>query len=154
MRRTITFIIISKRARKPTRWCGTQRAFSFYAIAHHILPNHRQVAVPRAERVVLDRLKRQARVNLVGDGAYQNFSLRVCAAHLDVLGYRFKRQQFRAILEDLRARPQVDVLILAGDFNTFALAANRRGRNRNETRQNLECARSRIRFYGHNELYA
>jgi hypothetical protein len=40
-------------------------------------------------------LRRQARVNLVGEGTYGDFSLRVCAAHLDVFGYRFKRQQFR-----------------------------------------------------------
>lgn len=93
----------------------------FDAIQHHILPTYLQVTVPRAERVFLNRLKRQARVNLIGDGKYETFSLRVCTAHLDVLGYRFKRQQFRAILEDLRARSQVDVLILAGDFNTFRI---------------------------------
>jgi endonuclease/exonuclease/phosphatase family metal-dependent hydrolase len=94
----------------------------FHAIEHHTLPNHSQAVVPRAERAVLNRLKGQARVNLVGDGGYnENFSLRVCTAHLDVLGYRFKRQQFRAVLDDLRARSQVDVLILAGDFNTFRI---------------------------------
>lgn len=94
----------------------------FSRIEHHQLPNHREVAVPRAERAVLNRLKGQARVNLVGEGGYgEQFSLRVCTAHLDVLGYRFKRQQFRAVLDDLRARAPVDVMILAGDFNTFRI---------------------------------
>ncbi len=93
----------------------------FNAIEHHTLPTHIQVHLPRAERALLNRLKRQTRVNLVGDGAWENFSVRVCAAHLDVLGYRFKRQQFRAVLDDLRARSPVDVMILAGDFNTFRI---------------------------------
>lgn len=95
---------------------------NFDSIEHHTLPNHRQVHVPRAERVLLNRLKQQPRVNLVGEGAYaEKFSLRVCTAHLDVLGYRFKRQQFRAVLEDLRARSRVELLLLAGDFNTFRI---------------------------------
>jgi endonuclease/exonuclease/phosphatase family metal-dependent hydrolase len=91
------------------------------AIEHHILPTHSQVHISRAERAILNRMKRQPRVNLVGEGAYRNLSVRVCAAHLDVLGYRFKRHQFRAILDDLRDRPPVDLLILAGDFNTFRI---------------------------------
>lgn len=91
------------------------------AIEHHILPTHKQVIVPRAESAILNRLKRQARVNLVGEGSYRHLAVRVCAAHLDVLGYRFKRQQFRAILDDLRGRSPVDLLILAGDFNTFRI---------------------------------
>jgi endonuclease/exonuclease/phosphatase family metal-dependent hydrolase len=95
----------------------------FHAIDHHALPTHRQVAIPRAERALLNRLKPQPRVNLVGDGTWQGISLRVCAAHLDVLGYRFRRQQFRAILDDLRARPPVEILLLAGDFNTIRIAS-------------------------------
>src|SRR5207253_8741797 len=59
--------------------------------------------------------------NLVGDGTFGEHSLRVCTAHLDVLGYRFKHQQFRAILDDLHARPPVDLEILAGDFNTIRI---------------------------------
>lgn len=94
----------------------------FDTIEHHVLPTSRQVMLWRAERAVLNRLKTQARVNLVGNGAYENFSLRVCTAHLDVLGYGFKRQQFRAILDDLQARSRVDISILAGDFNTFRIA--------------------------------
>jgi endonuclease/exonuclease/phosphatase family metal-dependent hydrolase len=91
----------------------------FDAIDHHTLPSHTEVAVPRAERAVLNRFRRQPRVNLVGDGTWQGLRLRVCSAHLDVIGYRFKQRQFRAILEDLLGRPPVDLTLLAGDFNTF-----------------------------------
>lgn len=92
------------------------------SIEHHTLPQHEQVNVPRAERAVLNRLKRQPRVNLIGDGKWNDLTLRVCAAHLDVLGYRFKQRQFRAVLDDLRARPHVDLTLLAGDFNTIRIA--------------------------------
>jgi endonuclease/exonuclease/phosphatase family metal-dependent hydrolase len=93
----------------------------FDGIEQHLLPNHSQAVVPRAERMVLNRLKPQARINLVGDGTFGDMPLRVCTAHLDVLGYRFKRQQFRAVLDDLASRSPVELLILAGDFNTFRI---------------------------------
>lgn len=94
------------------------------AIERHTLPSHLEVNVPRAERAVLNRLKRQPRVNLVASGEWRGHTLRVCTAHLDVLGYRFKRQQFAAVLEDLRSRPPVDLTILAGDFNTFQIGGH------------------------------
>lgn len=93
----------------------------FDAVRHHVLPNHTQVRIPRAERALLNRVKHQSRVNLVGYGTFQNHTLSVCTAHLDVIGYRFKRQQFRAILDDLRSRPDAELSILAGDFNTFRI---------------------------------
>lgn len=93
----------------------------FDSVEHHILPNHTQVHVSRAERALLNRVKRQARVNLVGQGLFENYSVRVCSAHLDVFGYRFKRQQFRAVLDDLGSRPPADLSILAGDFNTIRI---------------------------------
>jgi endonuclease/exonuclease/phosphatase family metal-dependent hydrolase len=92
-------------------------------IEHHTLPRHEQVAVPRAERAVLNRLKHQPRVNLIGDGTWNHLTLRVCAAHLDVLGYRFKQRQFRAVLEELNVRPRLDLTILAGDFNTIRVGS-------------------------------
>lgn len=91
------------------------------AVEHYILPNRTQVPIPRAERALLNRFKLQARVNLVGYGTFARRSLRVCTAHLDVLGYRFKRQQFRAILDDLQTRPSAELSILAGDFNTIRI---------------------------------
>lgn len=91
------------------------------SIEHHTLPQQDEVALARAERVLLKRLRRQPRVNLVADGEWNHLPLRVCSAHLDVVGFRFKRVQFRAILDNLRARPAVPLTILAGDLNTFGL---------------------------------
>lgn len=92
-------------------------------VEHHTLPEHPQLHLPRAERLILNRLKRQPRVNLVGEARWQGLQLRVCTAHLDVLGYRFKERQFRAVLDELRARPRADMTLLAGDFNTLRLGS-------------------------------
>jgi endonuclease/exonuclease/phosphatase family metal-dependent hydrolase len=92
-------------------------------IEHHTLPQHEQLKVPRAERALLNRVKRQPRVNLIGAGKWNDLTLRVCAAHLDVLGYRFKQRQFRAVLDQLRARPRADLILLAGDLNTFRIGS-------------------------------
>ncbi|HZQ06443.1 MAG TPA: endonuclease/exonuclease/phosphatase family protein [Anaerolineae bacterium] len=100
-------------------WNSTRVQFD--SIEHHILPNLTEAQIPRAERAVLNRLKPQPRVNLIGSGSWNSVTLRVCAAHLDVMGYRFKRQQFRAVLDDLRVRPATEITILAGDFNTFRI---------------------------------
>ena len=91
-------------------------------IEHHSLPHHEQVQISRAERLVLNRMRRQPRVNLIGDARWNELQLRVCAAHLDVLGYRFKERQFRAVLDELQTRPRADVTLLAGDFNTIRIA--------------------------------
>lgn len=94
------------------------------SIEHHTLPRYEQVTVSRAERAVLNRLRHQPRVNLIGDARWNGCTLRVCAAHLDVLGYRFKQRQFRAVLEDLNLRPPVDLTLLAGDFNTLRIGGH------------------------------
>lgn len=93
------------------------------AIEHHLLPQHEQVHLPRAERLLLKRVKRQPRVNLIGEAEWNALQVRVCAAHLDVLGYRFKERQFHAVLDELHARPRADLTLLAGDFNTLRLGS-------------------------------
>ncbi|MCG3142261.1 MAG: hypothetical protein HDKAJFGB_03679 [Anaerolineae bacterium] len=90
-----------------------------HSIAHHLLPQSKEVPLPRAERMLLQRVKCQPRVNLIGEAVWRGISLRVCAAHLDVLGYRFRERQFRAALDELRARPRAELTLLAGDFNTL-----------------------------------
>ncbi len=94
-----------------------------HAVAPHALPQYQQVRLPRAERLLLQRVKRQPRVNLIGDAEWNGHSLRVCAAHLDVLGYRFRERQFRAALDELRARPRAELTLLAGDFNTLRVGS-------------------------------
>ncbi len=112
----------------------------FQALDHHTLPGYSDVLVPRAERAVLRRLKPQPRVNLVGEGAWGDLTLRVCAAHLDVVGYRFKQRQFHAVLDDLSSRAPTDLTILAGDFNTIRI-----GGRPNWNALKLDAARAGLR---------
>lgn len=97
------------------------RRIQMHAVEQHLLPRVQQTKISRLERAALRPLNRQNRMNVVAEGAFDGLSLRVCSAHLDVLGLRFKRQQFHAVLEELRRRPAVELMILAGDFNTFRI---------------------------------
>src|SRR2546430_17651039 len=45
--------------------------------------------------------------------------LRVYVMHLDVLGFTHKLEQFRAIINDMEARPPAPLTVIAGDLNTF-----------------------------------
>jgi endonuclease/exonuclease/phosphatase family metal-dependent hydrolase len=91
-------------------------------IDRHLLPRHTDIHVPRAERALLRRFKLQPRVNLIADGSWGELPVRFCSVHLDVVGFRFKRAQFNAVLQDLAARPPVALTLVAGDFNTFRVA--------------------------------
>ncbi len=91
------------------------------------LPRVRDVKLSRAERAILCALPQQSRIAVVAEGWLGEESLRVYAAHLDVLGIAFKRAQFVKIIQDARARePQADITILAGDLNTFHLGRHQR----------------------------
>lgn len=85
------------------------------------LPRHHEVELPRAERMLLRALPFQPRISLMVEGQWSELSVRVYVAHLDVVGFRHKHEQFKAILDDMRARTPVDLTLLAGDFNTFRL---------------------------------
>ncbi len=91
------------------------------------LPRARDVRLSRAERAILCALPQQARISVVAEGRLGDESLRVYAAHLDVLGIAFKRAQFVKIIDDARVRaPHADITIVAGDLNTFRLGIHRR----------------------------
>lgn len=83
------------------------------------LPQHHERQLPRAERMLLRALPLQPRISLMVEGKLADLKVRVYVAHLDVIGFRHKHEQFSAILADLRARPPADLTLLAGDFNTF-----------------------------------
>ena len=91
-------------------------------IAEVALPSRRETELPRHERAILSLVPLQPRAALVFDCRLHGLSARICVAHLDVLGYRHKLAQFETILADLRARPEVELTIVAGDFNTFRIA--------------------------------
>lgn len=63
----------------------------------------------------------QQRLALVFDCRVGGQAIRLYVAHLDVLGYQHKLQQFDRILDDLEARDEADITILAGDLNTFKM---------------------------------
>ena len=83
------------------------------------LPQVREVKLSRSEGALLRALPAQPRISLVVEGSLGAESLRVYVAHLDVLGFAHKRQQFYRVIDDARARAPVDLTIIAGDLNTF-----------------------------------
>lgn len=71
---------------------------------------------------VLRRLPPSRRNAIVAEGRWEGSSIRVACVHLDVLGLAHKHAQLGHVLEDLAARPAVDLQLLAGDLNTFGVA--------------------------------
>jgi endonuclease/exonuclease/phosphatase family metal-dependent hydrolase len=85
------------------------------------LPYAREVKLSRREHALLRALPTQPRLSLVIEGALGAHSLRIYVAHLDVVGFTHKREQFSRILNDARTRPPVELTIVAGDLNTFRI---------------------------------
>jgi endonuclease/exonuclease/phosphatase family metal-dependent hydrolase len=85
------------------------------------LPQRHEVKLSHAERLFLRAIPLQRRISLVVEGRVAEKLLRIYVAHLDVMGYELKRQQFHYILNDASARPLADLSIIAGDLNTFRL---------------------------------
>jgi endonuclease/exonuclease/phosphatase family metal-dependent hydrolase len=71
--------------------------------------------VTLAERTVLRAILPQQRIAVRAESA----ALRVYVVHLDVIGFRHKLEQFKAVIADMVARPPVRVTVVAGDLNTF-----------------------------------
>jgi endonuclease/exonuclease/phosphatase family metal-dependent hydrolase len=69
----------------------------------------------RLERALLRAVPPQRRIAIRAESS----DLRVYVVHLDVLGFAHKLEQFRAVLEDMAARPAVRRTVLAGDLNTI-----------------------------------
>ena len=85
------------------------------------LPGRDESRLSRTERTLLSVLPLQQRMALVFDCWIAGQAIRLYVAHLDVLGYQHKLQQFNRILEDLATRDEADITILAGDLNTFKM---------------------------------
>src|SRR5438067_125949 len=75
------------------------------------LPHMHEVMLSRTERALLRRLPPQERISIVVDGKLGAQTFRTYVAHLDVLGYRHKRQQFARILSDAQTRTACDFTI-------------------------------------------
>lgn len=89
------------------------------------LPQMHEVKLSRTERTFLRALTPQQRISIMVDGQIGRVRVRVYVAHLDVIGYHHKRQQFMRVLEDTQTRPPADLIIIAGDLNTFRLLRSR-----------------------------
>ena len=83
------------------------------------LPRARELKLSRTEGTLLRALRSQRRNSIFVEGARGAETLRVYAAHLDVVGFAHKREQFSRIVNDAQGRAPVDLTILAGDLNTF-----------------------------------
>jgi endonuclease/exonuclease/phosphatase family metal-dependent hydrolase len=90
------------------------------------LPGREESHLSRTERTLLSVLPVQRRTALVFDCWIAGQAIRLYVAHLDVLGYQHKLQQFNRILEDLATRDEADITILAGDLNTFRMGSRPR----------------------------
>jgi endonuclease/exonuclease/phosphatase family metal-dependent hydrolase len=90
------------------------------------LPGRGENRLSRTERALLRVLPVQQRMALVFDCWIAGQAIRVYVAHLDVMGYQHKLQQFGRILDDLATRDEADITILAGDLNTFKMATRPR----------------------------
>jgi endonuclease/exonuclease/phosphatase family metal-dependent hydrolase len=91
-----------------------------------VLPGRQENRLSRTERTLLRVARVQQRMALVFDTWIAGQAIRLYVAHLDVLGYQHKLLQFNRILEDLEARDEADITILAGDLNTFKMATRPR----------------------------
>lgn len=69
----------------------------------------------RVERALLRAVPPQRRIAVRAESR----DLRVYVMHLDVVGFAHKLEQFRSVINDAKARPEVARTLLAGDMNTF-----------------------------------
>ncbi|GAC1614332.1 MAG: hypothetical protein NVS9B1_23650 [Candidatus Dormibacteraceae bacterium] len=89
------------------------------------LPMSSDSALSRAERTILNFLPVQQRMGLRFECRAGGHSLLVYVAHLDVVGFKHKREQLARILSDLAERSPADLTVLAGDLNTFGVRGAR-----------------------------
>lgn len=85
------------------------------------LPRREEVILGATERTLLRVLPATQRISLAVQAEFNDKTIRMYSAHLDVVGFEHKREQLRCILRDAQRRSGVDLTILAGDFNTFGI---------------------------------
>ena len=79
------------------------------------LPGSARIEIGPPERLLLRVVPPQMRTAIRAESRL----LRIYVAHLDVLGFAHKLEQFRAVLADMANQPPVPLTIVAGDLNTF-----------------------------------
>lgn len=79
------------------------------------LPGSARIDVGPPERLLLKVVPPQMRTAIRAESD----AVRIYVAHLDVIGFTHKLEQFRALLADMADRPPVPLTLVAGDLNTF-----------------------------------
>ncbi|GAC1638332.1 MAG: hypothetical protein NVS9B11_02430 [Candidatus Dormibacteraceae bacterium] len=79
------------------------------------LTNSVLAKMPRVERTLLRAIAPQQRIAIRAESP----AMRVYVVHLDVIGFKHKVEQLRAVITDNAARPRVPLTVVAGDLNTF-----------------------------------
>ncbi len=79
------------------------------------LPSTPRIEVGPPERLLLKVVPPQTRTAI----RVESENVRIYVAHLDVVGFTHKLEQFRALLADMVERPPVPLTVVAGDLNTF-----------------------------------
>ena len=81
-----------------------------------------ELPLPAPAGRLLRTLPASRRSALRLEGRTARGSLRVYNIHLDVLGLRHKAVQFEHVLKDAERRPPADLVLIAGDLNTYGPA--------------------------------
>jgi endonuclease/exonuclease/phosphatase family metal-dependent hydrolase len=88
------------------------------------LPHVRHARVQRRHRYWLNPLRLRPRSALIVEGLTRGKRARLYVIHLSPVGFAFQTEQLAAVLRHAAHRGPVDLLVIAGDFNSLRL--NRR----------------------------
>jgi len=84
------------------------------------------VHLPTPSGRVMRALPRTRRNAVVMEARIRSRRIRVYAVHLDVFGITHKHAQLAHILADASAREPVEIMVIAGDMNTYGIAGRPR----------------------------
>jgi endonuclease/exonuclease/phosphatase family metal-dependent hydrolase len=84
------------------------------------------IELPTPSGRVMRALPRQRRNAVVANLRLGALRLRLYAVHLDVFGIAHKHAQLARVLNDASGRPTADLMLIAGDMNTYGIAGRPR----------------------------
>jgi endonuclease/exonuclease/phosphatase family metal-dependent hydrolase len=90
------------------------------------LENLDTVDLPSPSGRMMRSLPRQRRNAVVADLRLGAWRIRVYAVHLDVFGIAHKHAQLARVLDDASGRASSDLVLIAGDMNTYGIAGRPR----------------------------
>ena len=90
------------------------------------LENVNTVELPSPSGRIMRSLPRQRRNAVVADLRLGAWRIRLYAVHLDVFGIAHKHAQLATVLDDASGRAGSDLVLIAGDMNTYGIAGRPR----------------------------